>query len=150
MTREYDFNRLYMDIAFRVAQLSYANKRKVGSIAVADSSILGIGFNHMPSGYPDPCEDHLGNTLPDVVHAEVDMIESSMAVNWNPSTCSNLRIFVTKEPCINCSLMMHKHLFSLCQYPKKKHQLFYRESSNTKPGIGNKFLIEKGIEVIRL
>ena len=45
-----------MDCAERFAQLSTAKKLQVGSIIVKDNRIISIGYNGMPSGWDNECE----------------------------------------------------------------------------------------------
>lgn len=47
---------LYMDFAERVAQLSYAVRRKVGAVIVNDDTIV-YGYNGTPAGWDNCCED---------------------------------------------------------------------------------------------
>lgn len=46
-----------MDVAHRFAQLSTAKKLQVGAIIVKDDRIISIGYNGMPSGWTNECED---------------------------------------------------------------------------------------------
>ena len=46
-----------MDTAERFASLSTATRLKVGCIAVKDNRILSIGYNGMPAGWDNNCED---------------------------------------------------------------------------------------------
>jgi dCMP deaminase len=48
---------LYMDIAARISQMSFADRLKVGSILVKDNRILSYGWNGTPSGWDNSCED---------------------------------------------------------------------------------------------
>ena len=48
---------LYMDWADRVAQLSYAKRLQVGAVIVKDDSVISYGYNGMPSGWINDCED---------------------------------------------------------------------------------------------
>jgi dCMP deaminase len=48
---------LYMDFALRVAQLSHARRLKVGSVIVKDDTVISYGYNGMPSGWDNNCED---------------------------------------------------------------------------------------------
>ena len=54
-----------MDVADRFSKLSTANRLQVGAIVVKDDRIISIGYNGMPSGWDNTCEDEL------VVEAEV-------------------------------------------------------------------------------
>jgi dCMP deaminase len=51
------YNDFYMDIALRVSQMSYAKRLKVGSILVKNNNIISYGWNGMPSGWDNDCED---------------------------------------------------------------------------------------------
>ena len=51
------FKDLYKDIARRVAELSYARRLKVGAIVVKDDRIISMGYNGMPAGWDNNCED---------------------------------------------------------------------------------------------
>ncbi len=47
---------LYKDWALRVAQLSYANRLKVGAVIVKDDTVISYGYNGMPAGWDNNCE----------------------------------------------------------------------------------------------
>lgn len=47
----------FMDVAERTSQLSHAVRLKVGAIIVKDDRIISIGYNGMPSGWDNNCED---------------------------------------------------------------------------------------------
>jgi len=49
----------FMDVAERTSQLSYAIRLKVGAIIVKDDRIMSIGYNGMPSGWDNSCEDRV-------------------------------------------------------------------------------------------
>ena len=46
-----------MDMADRVAEMSHAIRRKVGSVMVKDGNIISFGWNGMPAGWDNNCED---------------------------------------------------------------------------------------------
>lgn len=50
------FKHAYMDTARRFAELSPAQRRKVGAIVVKDDRIISIGYNGMPVGWDNECE----------------------------------------------------------------------------------------------
>jgi dCMP deaminase len=50
------FIRAYMDTAKRFAELSPAQRRKVGAIVVKNDRIISIGYNGMPVGWDNECE----------------------------------------------------------------------------------------------
>ena len=47
----------FMDTAYRFAELSEAVRARVGAIIVKDRRIISIGYNGMPSGWDNTCED---------------------------------------------------------------------------------------------
>ena len=46
-----------MQIAYQIAKLSYAERRKVGCIIVKDGQIISVGYNGTPHGFENECED---------------------------------------------------------------------------------------------
>ncbi len=46
-----------MDVAARFAELSHARRLHVGAIVVKDDRIISIGYNGMPAGWGNNCED---------------------------------------------------------------------------------------------
>ena len=51
------FVNAYMDVAERFAKLSSARRLHVGAIVVKDDRIISIGYNGMPAGWDNNCED---------------------------------------------------------------------------------------------
>ena len=47
----------FMDVAESFAKLSSAVRLQVGAIVVKDDRIISIGYNGMPSGWDNCCED---------------------------------------------------------------------------------------------
>lgn len=99
------YNQLYMDLASRIAEMSYAIRNKVGCIIVKDHNIISYGFNGMPSGMLNECEekDETGKliTKKEVLHSELNAI--SKAAKQGTST-KDATIYITLSPCLNCSL----------------------------------------------
>ena len=46
-----------MDWATRAADLSHAKRLQVGAVIVKDDSVISYGYNGMPSGWDNNCED---------------------------------------------------------------------------------------------
>jgi dCMP deaminase len=51
------FKQLYMDWAERVAQMSHARRLQVGAVIVKDDTVISYGYNGMPAGWENNCED---------------------------------------------------------------------------------------------
>lgn len=99
--------KMYMDIAERVSQRSYATRLKVGCVIEKDGSIISFGWNGMPAGYDNCCEhtDENGNlvTNREVQHAELNAIGKAAKAGIS---VANANLFITHSPCINCSLII--------------------------------------------
>ena len=51
------FIKLYMDWANRCAELSHAKRLHVGAVIVKDDTVISYGYNGMPAGWDNDCED---------------------------------------------------------------------------------------------
>jgi dCMP deaminase len=107
-----------MDVAERFAELSTARRLKVGAIIVKDNRIISIGYNGMPSGWDNNCEDEIGQVLDDsgnlvetltktkdeVIHAEANAISKLASSNESGKDAD---IFITHAPCMNCAKLIY-------------------------------------------
>lgn len=56
------FKEAYMKTAETFAELSHARRLHVGAIVVKDDRIISIGYNGMPAGWENDCEDKVWDT----------------------------------------------------------------------------------------
>lgn len=49
-------DKVYMQMAYQTAKLSYAERRRVGCIIVKDEQIVSFGYNGTPHGFDNTCE----------------------------------------------------------------------------------------------
>ena len=98
----------YMDVAKRFAQLSSAKRLQVGAIVVKNDRIISIGYNGMPSGWDNGCENILEDgttkTKPEVIHAEANAI-AKLAKSTESGEGSMM--FLTHAPCIDCAKQIY-------------------------------------------
>ena len=118
------FLNAHMKAAEVYSQLSSARRLQVGCVVVKDNTIIGIGYNGMPSGWDNDCEEksyiHIDEkyefldedglhyslkTRPEVLHAETNAL-AKIARSTNSSDGASL--FVTHAPCIDCSKLIHQ------------------------------------------
>lgn len=136
----------FMDTAERFAQLSSAKRLQVGAVVVQDNRIISIGYNGMPSGWDNVCEEVVTPTLPylqgdgptlktkdEVIHAEANAI-SKLARDGESGNGSSL--FCTHAPCINCAKLI---------YGAGVKKVYYRNTYRDTKGID--FLEKCNIEV---
>jgi dCMP deaminase len=108
------FIETYMDVAESFAKLSSAKRLQVGAIVVKDDRIISIGYNGMPSGWDNECEDtfhhHELGTCTTVTKAEVLHAETNAIAKLAKSSESGLgaTMFVTHAPCIDCAKLVYQ------------------------------------------
>ena len=104
----------HMQAAEVYSKLSSAKRLQVGCVVVKDNTIIGIGYNGMPSGWTNECEDmvyeeDIGHsytkTKPEVLHAETNAL-AKVARSTNSSDGASL--FVTHAPCLDCAKLIHQ------------------------------------------
>jgi dCMP deaminase len=89
-----------MDIAIRISEMSYATRKKVGCCIVKDNNIISFGWNGMPRGFPNECEN--GDiTNSECTHAEMNAF-SKLLANGNQSILGST-LYLTLSPCYECS-----------------------------------------------
>lgn len=135
---QYDL--MYMNMAIEVSKMSHAMKNKVGCILVRDHNIIAYGYNGMPTGMINDCEekDELGNivTKKEVIHAELNAICKAAAQGL--STKDSI-LYITLMPCLQCSLLIMQ---------SKIIKIFYREEYRDLSGI--QLLQKVGIAVEKI
>jgi len=125
-----DWVQFHMDLAIRVAQLSYCERDRVGTVIAKGNHILSYGFNGTPPGYSNVCESPGGETLPQVIHSEMNAIAKVAAGN---EACIGASMFITRAPCMECVKMIVASGISM---------LFFIEKGS---GKGVPLLLELGI-----
>jgi len=93
----------YLDMASRWAQLSCAERKKVGAIIVKDGQIISDGFNGTPTGFSNTCEGEDGETLKEVLHAESNAL---MKLARSTQTSEGATLYVTLSPCFQCAKLI--------------------------------------------
>jgi len=102
----------YMDTARRFADLSHARRLHVGAVVVKDDRIISIGYNGMPAGWDNNCEDEIKwpngdikflTTKPEVLHAESNAIAK---LARSSESGLGAELFVTHAPCLECSKLI--------------------------------------------
>lgn len=128
-----------MKTAETFAGLSHARRLHVGCIIVKDDRIISIGYNGMPAGWDNNCEDTVNNELktkPEVLHAETNAI-AKLARSVESGLDSDL--FVTHSPCLDCAKLIYQSGIKRVFFGRA-----YRDNS------GVDFLRKSGVEVEQL
>ena len=93
-----DRHNLYIDIAERVAEESHARRRKVGSIIVKDGRIISMGWNGMPAGWDNNCEDIIWDTGAGGWLDPEEFAEQFPYELWNDAVQRNVRCGLKTKP----------------------------------------------------
>ena len=137
----------HMKVAETYASLSTAVRLKVGAIVVKDNRVISIGYNGMPSGWDNNCEDEIGDvrdvndnvveirlkTKPEVLHAETNCIAKLAKSNESGLDAT---MFITYAPCLDCAKLIYQAGISKVYYRN-----VYRENT------GIDFLLKGGVDV---
>ena len=153
------FKQAYMSVAETFAKLSHCERAKVGAIIVKADRIISIGYNGMPAGYDNCCEDHLesyderdannpldprpwtydSNTKkyhalkskPEVLHAEANAIAK---LAQSAESSQGAVMFCTHTPCIECAKLIHQAGIE---------KVYYRHDYDAGKGSGRQLLKHK-------
>lgn len=139
MPTQKQLDQTYLTVALAHAQLSKAQRKKVGACIVTASGVIIPGYNGTAAGHDNCCEDTLCSnqlvTKPTVLHAELNCIlkAAKEGIPILGSTC-----YVTLSPCQQCAAM-------LCQagITRFVYLMDYRDS------LGLDVLKQSGIQVDR-
>jgi dCMP deaminase len=150
----------YMRAAEVFAGLSHARRLHVGAIVVKDDRIISIGYNGMPAGWDNDCENTVfvpgeealgtdmvalgytqtdkGNwtklkTKPEVLHAETNAIAKLAKSNESGLGAT---MFITHAPCLDCAKLIYQSGIS---------SVLYRDSYRSTEGV--EFLNKSGVKV---
>jgi len=124
----------HMAAAEVYSQLSSARRLQVGCVVVKDNTIIGIGYNGMPSGWDNNCEEEIIleedekfikvlKTKPEVLHAETNAL-AKIAKSTNSS--DGAAMFITHAPCIDCAKLV---------YQSGINSVYYRNSYKNTEGL---------------
>ena len=143
------FINLYMDWAKRTAQLSYARRLQVGAVIVKDNSVISYGYNGMPAGWDNNCEDEtvelysgyegaihrtVLKTKPEVLHAERNALDK--LAKRGGTGGDNAVMFSTHAPCLECAKSIYGSGIS---------EVYYGEDYRSEDGIN--FLKTCGVKI---
>tara|TARA_B100001758_G_scaffold41910_1_gene33076 strand:- start:15195 stop:15599 length:405 start_codon:yes stop_codon:yes gene_type:complete len=94
------YDKLFIDICTKYAEMSYARRKKVGAVIVKENTIISDGYNGTPVGFDNNCEDDNGKTHWYVLHAEANAI---IKMARNNTSCTDSTLYITLSPCKECS-----------------------------------------------
>lgn len=123
----------YLKMAAEWAKLSHCKRKQVGALIVKNRMIISDGFNGVPSGFNNCCEDENGETRWEVLHAEANAI---LKVASSTQSSVGATLYITLSPCQNCSKLIHQAGIQRVVYSEQ-----YKDVS------GVKFLEEAGVEI---
>ena len=131
-----EFDQMFLEMCFLVAQRSRAKRNRVGAIITKDNRPISLGYNGTPVGFDNTCEGDDGETLETVVHAEENAI--CFLARTHEST-EGTTLYSCLAPCAKCARMVIQ-----CGIKRVVYRNRYRYDS------GIQMLKDAGIEVVRI
>jgi dCMP deaminase len=148
-----------MKTAEHFAECSTAVRLHVGAVIVKQGRIISIGYNGMPSGWDNDCEDRVYanewtvdanewqykdedghpynlKSKPEVLHAETNAIAK---LAKSTESGDGATMFVTHAPCLDCAKLV---------YQSGINSIYYRNAYRSEDGI--KFLEKAGLKVEKI
>lgn len=129
-----------LDYAKSIAEKSKARRLKVGCAIIDNKdNILITGYNHMPKGFGDNCEDDTLEglvTKKELIHAEEDAITTAAKIGLKLEGTS---IYITHSPCLSCAKLIVQSGIKT---------VIYHEEYRLKDGID--FLRKCNINIIKI
>lgn len=118
---------MYMTIAETIAQQSSAKRLQVGAIIVKEDRVISLGYNGMPAGWTNECENKVYatafsvdnnswdyqeedgtlynlKTRDEVIHAEANAIAK---LAKSTESGDGATMFLTHAPCIQCAKQIY-------------------------------------------
>lgn len=129
----------HMKVAEVYAGLSSARRLHVGAIIVKNDRIISIGYNGMPAGWDNNCENETAEgltTKKEVLHAETNAI-AKLAKSIESGEGATM--FVTHAPCLDCAKLV---------YQSGINSVYYRNTYKNEDGL--KFLEKCNIKVEKI
>ena len=134
----------YMRSAHVFAECSTAEKLQVGAVVVKDNRIISIGYNGMPAGWDNCCEDTViaddGSTSlktkPEVLHAEANAITK---LARSSESGEGATMFCTHSPCLPCAKLI---------YGSGIDTVYYETDYRSDEGV--EFLEKAGVKIQKL
>lgn len=96
-----------------IASHSKCTRSKVGAVIHKDGRIISTGWNGMPSGLSNCCEDTHNVTNAEVIHAEANAILFAAKLGISTDGAS---LSVTMSPCVDCAKLIIQSGIQEVQY----------------------------------
>ena len=128
MASQESLDKKYLQLTSSWAEMSQAVRRKVGCIIVKGTQIISDGYNGMPSGFDNNCENEFHTvdekdwycdqswiedkpnkrfyklvTKPEVLHAESNAL---MKLARSTNSSEGATMYLTCAPCFNCAKLI--------------------------------------------
>ena len=110
------YDKLFIDICTKYAEMSYARRKKVGAVIVKENTIISDGYNGTPVGFDNICEDDNGKTHWYVLHAEANAITKLAKCG---QSCIGATLYITMSPCKECTKLIIQSGISRVVYSSK-------------------------------
>ena len=126
----------HLNAAESYAALSHSNRSKVGAVLVKKQRVISVGYNGTPTGWDNCCEDAVGKTKTEVIHAESNALMFAAKYGVSTDGCS---LVTTMSPCIECAKLI---------YQAGIVEVYYRDKYRDDAGLD--FLTKCGVKLCQI
>lgn len=126
------WDKMYMDIALRVAKESKCPRITVGCCILLDSGLLSVGINGFPEKGDEKWNDG-SEPNPLVTHAELNALGKLLEEGVS---AKGAQVFVSLQPCLECAKLLVR---------AKVSRVVYLNEYRCKLGL--QYLIDYGVSV---
>jgi len=104
----------HLQAAEAYAELSHSRRAKVGAVIVKDHRVISVGYNGMPAGWDNCCENEIKwpnghvvafQTKKEVLHAEMNAL---MFAARNGIATEGAALVMTLSPCFDCAKAIYQ------------------------------------------
>ena len=92
------FKLLYNIMAHEVAKMSHARRLQVGAVIVKDDRVISMGYNGMPAGWDNNCEDIVWDKGAGGWLSSEEIEEKYPFEGWNEQAGRNVRYGLKTKP----------------------------------------------------
>lgn len=127
------WDKMYMDMALRVASESKCPRKKVGTVVLLKSGLIAVGVNGFPEGLEEAWYEDASISNPAVTHAELNAFGKLLEQGVSASGAT---VYVTLSPCLECAKLIVR---------AKVERVVYLEKYRNTEGL--EYLLKYGVKI---
>lgn len=107
-----DIRKIYMKMALEIAEMSYAERKKVGAIIVKDGRVISLGYNGTPKGFDNSCESKV---YKEKYKPSVSIIDEPQVINEGSETVAQNLVLDKDFYLVSKPEVIHAECNAICK-----------------------------------